>query len=140
MANILKNLFTLLIVCFASSVPPASAQNVTSDNSQLEVVRDIRYSNARCCYGDLYQTSGKQKSPVVIVIHGGGWQKGTKNDLYLSDLVAYLPTRGYTVFSINYRLTMQGGCFPNSVKDVVNAAYWLTIHGSLCWENPQARI
>jgi acetyl esterase/lipase len=127
MANILKNLIPLLLVCCAS-MAPAFAQSVTSDNPQLEVVRDIRYSNERCCYGDLYQISGKQKYPVVIVIHGGGWQKGDKNDLYLSDVVAYLPTRGYAVFSINYRLTMKGGCFPNSVKDVVNAVYWLTIN------------
>jgi acetyl esterase/lipase len=127
MANILKNLYFLLTLCFIFIDSPAFAEaSPTAESSPLQVVRDIKYSNAPYCSGDLYQIRSKQKSPVVIVIHGGGWQKGDKSDLYLSDVVNYLPTHGYAVFSINYRLTTQGGCFPNSVKDVVNAAHWLT--------------
>lgn len=47
-------------------------------------------------------TTGETKLPVIIDIHGGGWMYATKdlNEYYCLSLAE----RGYTVFSISYRL------------------------------------
>ena len=47
----------------------------------------------------------RDKRPVVVVMHGGGFTGGDKQD---KDQVRYayeLSTRGYAVVTINYRLT-----------------------------------
>ncbi len=69
--------------------------------------------------------------PVIVWIHGGGWQSGTKDD--------WLPAmpfvdHGYAVASVNYRLTgpnasyppnETGAVFPAQIHDVKGAVRWL---------------
>ena len=54
-------------------------------------------------YGmDLYRPlNSSSLLPVVIMIHGGAWQGGTRSDL--PDLNRYLAARGYAVAAISYR-------------------------------------
>jgi acetyl esterase/lipase len=56
--------------------------------------------------GDLYRPTTGSKHPVVIAIHGGGWQNGgPERYRYWGP---WLAARGYAVFSITYRLVKPG--------------------------------
>jgi acetyl esterase/lipase len=69
--------------------------------------------------------------PLVVRVHGGGWNKGTY-DLKSSSSVYRLPERGIAVASIQYRLTTQEGewgeepvTFPAQIHDVKGAVRYL---------------
>jgi len=61
--------------------------------------------------------------PVVLVIHGGSWQSGTR--LELDPLSRYLAARGYAVASIDYGLAPRS-TFPGPVDDIRDALSFLT--------------
>jgi acetyl esterase/lipase len=65
--------------------------------------------------GDLYLPKGRDKAPVVIAIHGGGWQNG--NRAFYQHWGPFLARNGYALFSIDYRLA-KPGTYPASVYDV----------------------
>jgi acetyl esterase/lipase len=58
--------------------------------------------------------------PVVVWIHGGGWQGGSKDRCPAVPLV----TKGFAVASINYRLS-QHAKFPAQIEDSKAAIRWL---------------
>ena len=61
--------------------------------------------------------------PLVIWIHGGGWQKGDKAQCPALPLLRW----GYVVASINYRLTDEAS-FPAQIYDCKAAVRWLRAH------------
>lgn len=61
--------------------------------------------------------------PLVVWIHGGGWQGGSKE--YVPAM--YLTTKDYAVASINYRLS-QHATFPAQIHDCKAAIRWLRAH------------
>lgn len=62
---------------------------------------------------DIYVPEYVQEDvPVVVWVHGGGWQNGSKDGCPAVPLA----TRGYVVASINYRLTDLGP-FPAQIED-----------------------
>jgi acetyl esterase/lipase len=70
---------------------------------------------------DVYLPAGRSSSStkVIILIHGGGWTQGDKNDLtpYIDTLKKRLP--GYAIFNINYRLASGvNNLFPTQENDV----------------------
>jgi acetyl esterase/lipase len=58
--------------------------------------------------------------PLVVWIHGGGWQAGSKEGTPALTLLAH----GYVVASINYRLS-QHAVFPAQIEDCKAAIRWL---------------
>lgn len=59
-------------------------------------------------------------TPLVVVIHGGGWATGDKNEL--SWLLNGLKQRGFAVANINYRLTLnQPDNYKMQIDDVDSA-------------------
>jgi len=58
--------------------------------------------------------------PLVVWIHGGAWQSGSKENCPALPLA----TRGYAVASINYRLTGEAS-FPAQIEDCRAAIRWL---------------
>lgn len=93
-----------------------SERSLIPENSQT--YRDIPYildgHNRHSL--DLYlpdTTKFKKPYPLVIWIHGGGWQKGTK-DLFGKQ--AFLLEHGFAMASINYRLSREDQ-FPEQVYD-----------------------
>ena len=77
---------------------------------------------------DIYQPKGdKTPNPLILIIHGGGWEGGDKR--------AYRPyginfaAMGYTVASINYRLSGQAP-FPAQIEDIRDAIVYLQEHAA----------
>ncbi len=60
------------------------------------------------------------KLPLIVWIHGGGWQQGSKDG---SPALRFL-NEGYAVASVNYRLS-QHAIFPAQIEDCKAAIRWL---------------
>jgi acetyl esterase/lipase len=74
--------------------------------------------------GDLYlpkklpNTAGP--APMLIAVHGGGWQQGTRSTF--QHWGPYLAAHGYALFAISYRFAGKGRkAFPEAVRDVLAA-------------------
>lgn len=65
--------------------------------------------------GDLYLPKGLDKAPVIVAVHGGGWQGGSRAGYKYWG--PFLARNGYAVFAIDYRLG-KAGTYPGSVYDV----------------------
>lgn len=64
--------------------------------------------------GDFYLPKGRAKTPVLVAVHGGGWQVGDRQFYRYWGL--FLARAGYAVFSIDYRLG-KSGAYPRAVYD-----------------------
>jgi acetyl esterase/lipase len=110
MSHVLPIVFSMLL--FATSLYAAKGPRVK---------KDIEFANVdgKSLKLDLYlpQADG---APLVVWIHGGGWQKGSKKQC----LVSWLADSGYAVASISYRLTDQA-IFPAQIHDCKAAVRWL---------------
>ena len=76
--------------------------------------------------GDLYlpkdTKTGAAKTPLVIAIHGGGWQNGSP--AAYQHWGPYLARNGYGMFAIRYRLG-KAGTYPKAVYDVKAAIQFI---------------
>lgn len=70
--------------------------------------------------------AGKGRFAAVIVVHGGGWEAGTKRS-YDKPLLPVLTEAGFAWFTINYRLAPQHK-YPAAVEDVEAAVRWVKQH------------
>lgn len=85
---------------------------------------------------DVYKPANNtKKKPAILLIHGGGFSGGDKNDVNIVNLANYFASRGWVAFSINYRLLGDKGTVPtqwiqyaqNSVP-VVDQSQFLTMY------------
>jgi len=72
--------------------------------------------------GDLYLPKGKSKAPILVAVHGGGWQSGNKQ--YYRYWGLFLARAGYAVFAIDYRVG-KSGMYPASVYDTKRAIQFI---------------
>jgi acetyl esterase/lipase len=73
---------------------------------------------------DLYAPERELAAPLVVSIHGGGWQSGDRTQT--GDILR-LVDRGYAVASVSYRLT-DAAAFPGQIRDCRAAVRWLRAH------------
>ncbi|MFU2511735.1 alpha/beta fold hydrolase [Pseudoalteromonas sp. ASV78] len=72
---------------------------------------------------DIYQQQQQtQTAPLILLIHGGGWQSGTPS--LMTALAITLVERGYIVATPSYRLSGEAP-FPAAVEDLKDALLWL---------------
>lgn len=111
---------TLVVVQDATLVTSIAApRKATMPN----VLRDINYAGTDSHHQTLdlhLPVKPSKNSPLVVWIHGGGWRAGSKDRCPL----AYLTEEGYTVASINYRLT-DVAPFPAQIHDCKGAIRYL---------------
>ena len=72
--------------------------------------------------GDLYLPKGRAKAPVLVAVHGGGWQIGNRQFYRYWGL--FLARAGYAVFAIDYRLG-KPGAYPAAVYDTKAAVQFI---------------
>ena len=75
---------------------------------------------------DAWVPDGKGPFPTVIIVHGGGWEAGTKTT-YVPPLFEPLKQGGFAWFTINYRLAPQYP-FPACTDDTFKAIEWVKDH------------
>jgi acetyl esterase/lipase len=74
--------------------------------------------------GDLYLPKGVGKAPVLVGVHGGGWQIGDRK--FYTHWGNYLAKHGYAVFAIEYRLMKPGvRTWPGAVYDTKAAVQFV---------------
>lgn len=85
---------------------------------------DIRYGDdAENNLLDVYRLkTASGKSPVIVIVHGGGWVYGDK-ELYQYYGMS-LAQRGFTVVNYTYRLAPEAK-FPASLEDTANVVRWM---------------
>jgi len=77
---------------------------------------------------DLYSgESTKGPAPGIVLIHGGSWSGGDKDQLRV--YAQYLAQHGYVVAAIKYRLRKEGQ-WPKSVEDAKCAVRWMRAHAA----------
>lgn len=77
---------------------------------------------------DVYKKPSLQNAPVVIFLHGGGWDSGDKSHLQQSSMPAYFVSNDFLFLAPNYRLVGTYGTtkitFKQQGADVAAAIKW----------------
>ena len=108
----MKKIIFLLIIVTSS---PLFSQQWIDTVYAIQTDNDITYGTAEDFAGvdqtleldisfPINDTSPICGRPLLVVIHGGAWLTGDKNDGYAKRLREDFAKRGYTTASINYRL------------------------------------
>jgi para-nitrobenzyl esterase len=75
-------------------------------NSDIYTILDLQL--------DIYKPDNNaNKRPAIILIHGGGFNGGSRTDPNIVNLAKYFSSRGWVAFSISYRLNDDDGTVPN---------------------------
>jgi acetyl esterase/lipase len=86
--------------------------------------------------GDLYAPKGLEKAPVLVGVHGGGWQIGDRK--FYKNWGTYLAKNGYAVFAIEYRLMKPGvKTWPGAVYDTKAAVQYVRANASQLGVDPE---
>ena len=74
--------------------------------------------------GDFYAPKGVEKAPVLVAVHGGGWQVGNRK--FYTNWGPYLAKNGFAVFAIEYRLMKPDvKAYPGAVYDTKAAVQYI---------------
>ena len=73
---------------------------------------------------------------AILIIHGGGWNAGSKNDIVYRALMVDYAMKGYVVANMNYRLTREAP-FPACIEDVRCAIRWMKANADKLGIDPE---
>jgi acetyl esterase/lipase len=86
--------------------------------------------------GDMVLPASGNRHPMVIAIHGGGWQNGERERYH--EWGRLLARHGYALFSISYRLSKPGRkTYPEAVHDCRAAVQFIRSQASRFDIDPQ---
>lgn len=103
-AYCLASILTLTPEAFAQSPTPATKAEVYDSSVPKATLSGVRYGEHERHILDFWKAESDKPSPLVFVIHGGGWSGGSKERLHrFADTQALLDA-GISVVAINYRL------------------------------------
>jgi acetyl esterase/lipase len=106
----------------------AEVQRSAAAAAEANIERDVAYGNQESQKLDVYlPKKGVVDAPVMIYVHGGGWQKGDKSAV--GQKAEFFTGRGWVFVSINYRL-IPGGEHPKNVQDVAAAIAFVHDHAA----------
>lgn len=103
------------------------------ENVQEE--KDLVYKkiDSRALHLDAFYKSSSKALPAVVLIHGGGWKSGNKNQMHL--MAQEIASKGYSCFSVEYRLSPEAK-YPSAIFDVKNAIKYIKKNANKFNVNP----
>ena len=120
-----------LCACAAAIIAPANISQADElpPRPNYRIESDIVYGNADGVELELdaYVPSGDGPFPAALVIHGGAWRAGTKEQL--GRYARRLADGGIVAFAINYRLAPRHK-FPAQIDDCRTALRWVVDHAA----------
>ncbi|MCG2581824.1 MAG: alpha/beta hydrolase [Marinobacter sp.] len=114
--------------CATHSGAPASKPD--HPNTDFRMLSDIAYTPEdwpQTLYADLYLPDTNGKCATVLLVHGGGWERRSRNDM--AWIAMDLASRGFAVMNVDYRFAPEY-TFPSQLHDVQMAMHWLHRHSS----------
>jgi len=114
------------------------SKKVLNKDQFLRKWLDVSYAkDSKSQVLDVYlPDTGNGPFPVLVVIHGGGWEMGDKSDFQVITIIESAVARGYAVASINYRLSGEA-IFPSQIYDVKAAIRFLKANTNEYSLNPE---
>jgi acetyl esterase/lipase len=139
----ISQLSALIICCtLLSNCKKSSTTNlITTDPLPVVLPEatktfDIAYGTLHAAQKvDVYTPKAVAPFPVVVLIHGGGWVQGDKQEYKTSIKTEALLARGYAVVAVNYRLSGVAK-FPAQIQDVKAAVRWIRANATTYKFNP----
>ena len=118
----MKQLALLFVGCLLTWNATAQTERQITVKENIAYRTDVGPSTIL----DLAQPSfGPQKDrPAILIIHGGGWSAGSKNDMVYRTLMIDYAMKGYVVCNMNYRLIQEAEP-PACIEDVRCAIRWM---------------
>jgi acetyl esterase/lipase len=132
----MKKMIALTFITVISlTVASAQSRKANTDNIKRKWL-DISYaSKSQAQKLDIYiPDEGEGPFPVILSIHGGAFKSGDKGDGQVTPMLKGL-TRGYSVVSINYRLSGEE-IWPAQIYDVKAAIRWVRANAKEYKLNP----
>jgi acetyl esterase/lipase len=112
----MRRISPLLVVLAVAA--QARAQDVKRDVPYVESAHKLQAL-------DVYSPKDAKNLPVVVWIHGGGWQTGDKKDVQVKPQA--FNDKGFVFVSLNYRL-LPDVDMGTIVKDVAKGVRWVSEH------------
>lgn len=120
MKIVLPLLFSMLIL---TSCQRNEHVFVKEDLSQPKTILNVSYGKDTAQRMDIYLPANRSvySTKSIILIHGGGWNSGSKNDFatYIDSFQKRMPD--YAIFNLDYRLVNGSNLFPTQEHDVKTA-------------------
>lgn len=95
-----RRLFSLLVAVFATSL--AVGQEPKKVERPTPTVADVKYGDHARQVFDFWKAESDQPTPLVLLIHGGGWVNGDKSTFGTTAIKPFLDAK-ISVAAINYR-------------------------------------
>lgn len=100
----------------------------TLPETEYQVRKAVTYSPPdwpQALQADLYLPEGSDRAPAVLMVHGGGWERRSRQDM--AWLAETLAGHGFAVMNIEYRFAPDF-TFPAQLHDLQVAMRWLRDH------------
>ena len=124
-----NRLLSLILLCSLNI-------SVWSNDYEYDRIKNIVYKkiDEKTLKLDAYVPKGDGPFPAILVVHGGAWRLGSKGQLAI--YARSLAKRGYTCFSINYRLAPKYKS-PAQTEDCRDAIRWIRKNASTFKVDPE---
>lgn len=119
---------SLLLVGCSTHLNRPEAPAPAALRTDFERTRDVLFSPPdwpQPLRADTYVPRGTGPWPGVLLIHGGGWESGDREQV--EGLATRLARRGYVVFNTTYRFSPKDR-YPAQLHDVQLALRWMHAH------------
>ena len=99
--------------------------------------KNVSYaSNSAAQVCDIYTPEGVENSPVIVLVHGGGFMFGDQGMSIIQPVIAKALEKGYAVVSVDYRKATEA-VFPAALADVKAAVRFVKAHAMDYGWNPE---
>lgn len=118
----------LLGLSGCASHQPTPTQPIDLPETEFTVHASIPFSPEQWpqrLYADLYVPAVTNPVPVVLMVHGGGWERRSRHDM--AWVAETLASQGFAVLNIDYRFAPEF-TFPAQLHDLQQARHWISQH------------
>jgi len=129
--SILALLVIMSAVCLTDCGRKTAVDNrIFKDAKTVRIMDDIPYREGHQKWlldVAMPENFGDEIRPVILLVHGGGWRGGSKQERVFRNMLLEYVFQGYVVVSPDYRLN-QDAAFPACIEDVKCVVRWIKAH------------